>query len=195
MNKKDKYFYELNVPSFIERIELSKKRRAQYYKTKNRIPKRYLTDEYDFGKEGVLVSLDTGIKVIKNSRSVGTPNVKMITGQYFWTGAHPHIRRKIKREMSDFFYKFMKDIPPVQKHQYPIGIRIDLYDEMMIGQDLDNFIFLYRKVIHDVLTAKEMEHDAFIIDDSKEYIQDIPTTFYPIDNHEDRFLNIQIYSI
>ena len=195
MDEKDKYFQKLEIHSFIDRIELSKKRRAQYYKLRDRIPKKYINDSYDFGKEGVLIDVNTQTKIIKNSRSVGTPNVKLITGQYFWTGAHPHIRRKIKREMSDFFYKFMSHLPKVKQHQYPIGVRIDWYDKMKTGQDLDNFIFLYRKVIHDVLTAKEMDHSAIIIDDSKEYIQDIPTKFYPINEDEERKLCIEIYSI
>lgn len=60
---------------------------------------------------------------------------------------------------------------------------------------LDNFIFLYRKVIHDVLTSNEMEHCPIIVDDDKTHIQDIPTRFYPIDDHENRKLHIEIYSI
>jgi len=195
MKDNEKYFYSFDVETFIEKIELSKKRRAQYYTQKIKLPKKYSGDDYDFDKNGTLINIHTGEKVIKNSLSVGKPNIKMITGQYFWTGAHPHIRRKIKREMSDFFYKYMKDMPKVEESQYPIGVRIDLYDKQDTGQDLDNFIFLYRKVIHDVLTAKEMKHEAIIIDDSKKYIQDIPTKFYPINDHNNRRLRIEVYSI
>ena len=117
-----------------------------------------------------------------------------ITGQYFWVGAHPHLRRKIKNEMSEYFYNYMVDVPVVSKDQYPIGIRIDLHDVIQ-GQDLDNFIFVYRKIIHDILTAKHMSHDAIIEDDSKKYVQDIPTKFYPIEDHSKRKLKIEIYSI
>lgn len=194
MNKDNKYFYEVEVDAFIEKIELSKKKRAQYYKGKTKLPKKYQNDNYIFDKNGVLIEQSTGIKVIKNIKTVGKPNIKTITGQYFWTGAHPHIRRKIKREMSDYFLKYMGDAPQVDISQYPLGVRIDLYDTIK-GQDLDNFISIYRKVIHDVLTAKDMNHKPIIIDDSKEYIQDIPTKFYPIEDHEDRKLVIQIYSI
>jgi hypothetical protein len=40
-----------------------------------------------------------------------------------------------------------------------------------------------------------MGHHPIIVDDDKEHIQDIPTKFYPIDNHEDRKLHIEIYTI
>lgn len=132
---KDKYFYELDIDSFIEKIKLSEKRRPQYFKGITKYPKKYRSEDYEIDKNGILIHVETGEKVIKNIRTVGTPNVKMITGQYFWTGAHPHIRRKIKREMSEFFYKYMKDIPMVREHQYPIGVRIDLYDVEDSGQD------------------------------------------------------------
>lgn len=194
--KKIKYFYEFDVHKFIEEIQLSKKRRPQYYKRNCKLPKKYSDyDAFIYGKDDVLVEVETGTKVIKNSRAVGTPNIKKINGQYFWTGANPHIRRKIKREMSEFFLKYMENIPVVKKDQYPIGVRIDLYDVVDRGSDLDNFIYLYRKVLHDVLTANEMDHKAIIIDDSKIYIQDIPTKFYPIDSHDDRKLHIEIYSL
>lgn len=195
MKDKEKYHHSLDVVNFIEEVELSKKRRPKYYDRKSKIPNKYSDKDYDFDKNGTLIHVETGTKVVKNTRSVGTPNIKKINGQYFWTGAHPHIRRKIKRDMANFFYEHMKDIPQVPENAYPIGVRIDLYDVMEQGSDLDNFIYLYRKVIHDVLSADEMDHEPIIIDDSKLYIQDIPTRFYPIDNHEERKLYIEIYSL
>jgi len=137
------------------------------------------------------------IKVVKNTRTVGTPNIKIITGNYFWSGAHEHIRRKIKREMADFFCPFLSKFKQVKDDQYPIGIRIDLYDEMEGGthQDIDNFIFLYIKLIHDLLVHHEKTSKNIKKDDSKEYIQDIPTTFHPIENHDDRKLVVEIYTL
>lgn len=195
MIDKEKYYHELDIVAFIEEVELSKKRRAKYYNKKSKLPIKYKKKDYDFDKNGVLFHLESGQRVIKNKPTVGTPNIKKINGQYFWTGAHPHIRRKIKREMSNFFYDYMKDIPTVSVNDYPIGVRIDLYDVEDQGSDLDNFIYLYRKVIHDVLVATDMIHEPIIIDDSKKYIQDIPTRFYPIDDHEKRKLHIEIYSL
>lgn len=195
MKDKEKYYHEFDINNFIEEVELSKKRRAKYYNNKSKLPNKYNNKNYDFDKHGFLIHLESDKKVIKNSRTVGKPNLKKINGQYFWTGAHPHIRRKIKREMSLFFYQYMAEIPKLQVKDYPIGVRIDLYDVVDKGSDLDNFIYLYRKVLHDVLVANDMDHDAIIIDDSKEYIQDIPTRFYPIDDHEKRKLHIEIYSL
>lgn len=195
MKAKKRYYHEIDIVSFIEEVELSKKRRAKYYTRKIKIPKKYQNDNYSFDVNDILIHNESGEKIIKNFRTAGKPNVKKINGQYFWTGAHPHIRRKIKREMSNFFYTYLKDVPKVESYQYPIGIRIDLYDVVDKGSDLDNFIYLYRKVLHDVLVANEMKHTPVIIDDSKKYIQDIPTKFYPIDNHDERKLHIEIYSI
>lgn len=130
----DKYFFEVKVENFIDRIQLSKKQRPTYFKKKDKIPKKYSTEQFAFVNNS-LINIVTGEKVIKNSIKVGTPNIKLITGQYFWEGAHPHIRRKIKKEMSEYFYKYLKDAPQVKDDQYPIGVRIDLYDDMNSGQD------------------------------------------------------------
>lgn len=40
-----------------------------------------------------------------------------------------------------------------------------------------------------------MNHKPIIIDDSKLYLRDIPTRFYPIDEGIEKFLHIQIYSL
>jgi len=188
------YYQSVKVYNFIDRIKLSEKRRAKYYTKKDKIPKKYQNDNFEFNKKDRLENVETGEAVIKNPIAAGTPRFRKITGQYFWSGANPFIRRKIKNEMSDFFYEFLKDFKKAEDEDYPIGVRIDLYDEED-GQDLDNFIFLYRKVIHDVLTAKNMEHDPIIEDDSKEYIVDIPTRYYKTEEGEDRMLNIIVYSI
>jgi hypothetical protein len=196
MNEKE-YSQTIIIPKFIEKVEISKHRRAKYYKSTDRLPMKYKKDEYVF-KNGILINVDTGEKIIKNSRSVGKPNYIRITGQIFYSGINFNLRRKIKKEMANFFAPYLGQFKRIKKEQYPIGVRIDLYDSMDFKgsqQDLDNFIYPYRKVIHDVLTGKDPECKKVIEDDSKEYIQDIPTRFYPIDNHEDRKLVIEIYSL
>ncbi len=191
-----KYSYEFEIPRFIEHVELSKKRRAVYYKRTNRIPKKYMDKSlYMFGKNDILYDVRTGEKVIKNSRSVGKPNMKKINSQYFWSGSNPHIRRKIKRDMSLFMLNYIKRIPPVRTNQYPIGINFILYDTINGENDLDNFVYIWFKVVLDVLTAKEMDHKPIIIDDSREYVRKLGIEFRPIDRHEDRVLVVQINSL
>ena len=192
---KIKYLYEFEIPRFIERIELSKKRRAQYYKKNGRIPEKYKKDKYTFNESGILIDTETGDKVIKNSRSVGTPNVKKINSQYFWSGANPHIRRKIKRDMSNFIMNYVRKIPQVKLYQYPVGISLDLYDIMEGENDLDNFVFLWWKTLLDTLTAKDMDHRPVIIDDSRKYLRELIARYHPIENHDDRSIIVRIYSL
>jgi hypothetical protein len=193
----DGYYERVEIPNFIEKIKLSEHRRAKYYKSTDKIPKKYQTEGFGIGKHGYLINIETGEKIIKNTRTVGKPNVKIISGQYYWQGAHPHIRRKMKKEMSESFCPYLSGLPIVKEEQYPIGVRIDLYDSLDDGthQDIDNFMFLYRKVIHDVLADVLGNCKKVIKDDSKEYIQDIPSRFYPIDDHEKRKLVVEIYSL
>ena len=195
MSGKMKYFYEFDIPKFIEYIKLSEKRRPVYYRLGTRIPKKYMSEDYTFDKNGILYNIETGEKVIKNSRSVGTPNMKKINSQYFWSGSNPHIRRKMKRDMSLFLLNYIKRVPPVRLKQYPIGVKIILYDVINGENDLDNFIYIWFKVLLDVLTAKEMSHRPIIIDDNRKYLRKLSVEFIPIDRHEDRKLTIQIYSI
>jgi len=191
------YYAKIEIPNFIEKIKLSEKRRAKYYKKGDKIPKKYQNNEYDFNKGNLLIDVETGEKIIKNTRTVGTPNLRIITGQSYWQGIHPHIRRKMKKEMSEFFCPFISKLPRVKTDAYPLGIDIDLYDEIEGGthQDLDNFMLVYRKVIHDVLVDKEKHCKKIIQDDSKDFIRKISSTFYPIEDHKDRKLVIIIYTL
>jgi len=190
-----KYFYEFEIPKFIEYIELSKKRRAVYYKLGGRIPKKYVSDDYAYTKNGILYNIETGEKIIKNTRTVGKPNLKKINSQYFWSGSNPHIRRKMKRDMSLFILNYIKHVPPVRLKQYPIGVNLILHDTINGENDLDNFVYIWFKVLLDVLTAKEMDHKPIIIDDSRKYLRKLGIEFIPIKEHNDRKLTIQIYSI
>jgi len=190
-----KYFYEFEIPHFIEYIKLSEKRRAVYYKEGNRIPKKYQNEHYYFGKDGILRNVETNERIIKNTRTAGKPNMKKINSQYFWSGSNPHIRRKIKRDMSNYLLGYIKHIPSVRNKQYPIGVNFILYDTIDGENDLDNFVYIWFKVVLDTLTAKEMDHKPVIIDDSRKYLQKLGIEFVEIDKHEDRKLVVQIYSI
>ncbi len=191
-----KYSYVFEIPRFMEHIKLSEKRRPVYYKMGNKIPKKYQDIEaYSYDKNGILYNIETGEKVIKNTRTVGKPNMKKINSQSLWSGINPHLRRKIKRDMSHYLLNYINKIPPVRMKQYPIGIEFVLYDIMDGENDLDNFVYIWFKVVLDVLTAKEMNHKPIIIDDSRKYVRRLGINFVPIEKHEDRVLTIKIYSL
>lgn len=150
----------------------------------------------------------TGEKVIKNTRSAGTERYIKISGQDFWTGINHNLRSKIGKELKKYFYNILSEMKPVPEDEYPIGVKIDIYDVIDEG-DIDNLIYIYRKTVHDSLCGNiefvkdengkfhpdRKNYKPLIIDDSKEYIQEINTRFYPIRDHEERQMIIQLYRL
>ena len=205
----------MEIPNYIREVELSKKRRPIYYKEGTSIPKKYSNKEnYDFSG-GYLINKSTGEKVVKNANVYNKPRYKKIQGQDIWRGVNFHLRSKISKEMKKYFYEHFRGIPKIVK--YPIGIRIDFYDNVEEGEDLDNMIYFYRKCIHDALcgnvefikvsvdkidkNVEEMipnreKYPQIIVDDGKKYVQAILTQFYPIDvTKETPRLVLEIYEI
>lgn len=208
------FLQKVEIPNFIDKVEISKKRRAKYY-TKERVPKTMnpeTNNKYSFNEEGILIITETGEKVVSNKRSAGKPRYWKISGQDIWSGINYNMRSKISREMKKYFYEKLAHLKPlVDDEDYPIGIRIDLYDSNLEG-DVDNFIYLYRKTITDALCGNVefmkvknvdgkvsnmpdyTKYPPIIIDDSKKYVRDIPTTFHYVEG-EDRKLVIEIYKM
>lgn len=201
----------IEIPDFIEKIQVSEKRRAKYY-TQNACPVRMSpskNEKYSFNEEGIL--LCEGAKVVANPTTVGTPRFWKISGQDFWSGMNYNMRSKISKEMKKYFYQFLSELTPwMEDKYYPIGIKIDLYDSNLEG-DLDNFIYIYRKTITDALCGhvefmkvKDVDgkirnipdygkYPPIIIDDSKHYVRDIPTKFHLTEN--ERKLVIELYML
>lgn len=202
------------VPDYIKQVQLSKSRRAKYYKEGDRIPKKYSnTENYNFVKD-CLTEIATGQRVVRNVRTAGKERLKKVQGQDIWRGINFNLRSKIAKELKKYFYEYFRGIPRVNK--YPIGIRIDFYDNVEEGEDIDNMIYFYRKTIHDALSGNvdfkkvtftknnvevtEMVPDhqnypPIIIDDSKKYVQSIPTRFYPIGKDEKPKMEIELFEL
>jgi len=106
--------------------------------------------------------------IVKNTRSVGTPNMKKINGQEFYKGVgNPIIRSKMIKEMKSFFRRHIKLASPIGIEDYPIKISLDIYMPVDRGMDfdLDNLSWVYVKAISDVLVDCDI-----IINDTVEYI-------------------------
>lgn len=169
----------IEIPLFIKDVQLSKKRRATYYKktSKKPLPKKYQHLKYN--KKGILVS-ELGIPVIANPRAVGTPRFKRINGQEIYSGMPHHMRSKIVKSIKDSFKDILKKHGPI--NQFPIQLEMKLYDSIgNANWDLDN-LWIYNKCFQDSLT------DAGIIpDDHIGYITKAAAPeFVPIENPDDR---------
>ncbi len=165
--------------------------------------------DYCLAKDGTVLDTKTGLKVLKNSRTAGKERYMKIAGQDLWVGIDHNLRSKLAREMKVYFYEYLRNIKPILDIKaYPLGIGLEIMDVFDDG-DIDNMEHIYRKVIHDALCGNvefiKDENDKFvpdrkkytpiIIDDSKQYIQEMWTRFIPIQNHEGRKMTIIIYSL
>lgn len=182
----------VEIPDYIEKIQLSKSRRPKYYQRGNNIPKKYRDERFfNFNGKGVLVNVQTEERIIANPIAAGTPKVKRINGQDIWSGMDHHLRSKIARELKAYFkdkYKKLK-VPYLRRNMYPIGVCMDFYKPL--GQadwDIDNHALIYRKCSLDALKG-------YIEDDSVLYLREIPTRYYPIDVGETTKLVLTIYKV
>lgn len=180
----EKIIYVIEIENFINKIELSKKRRAKYQINKK------------------------GEKVISNPRTANKPVYYKINGQDLWSGIPFHKRSKIAKELKSYFYEYFKKLKPLEIENYPIGVTLDFYMDVN-GFDLDNFVIWYRKCIHDALCGKVEyikitdeknkvkyvpnfeKYKPIIIDDTVDYINSMPTNY--IKSLENNKLIITIY--
>lgn len=214
-----KIIAEVAIVNFIKYIQLTKTRRPVYYKNGDKVPKKYSGNNYGFeDKEPYyLINIESKERVLKNK--VDKPRILKIRGQEVWSGMSHYKRSRISKDMKLYFYEKLSEIKPLLDPSiYPIGIRIDVYDHLEEGEDLDNFMLIYRKTIHDALcgnveyiktiTGKDKKGDditklvpnyekypPILIDDDKKHIQEICSRFYPVDESQEPVLFIQIYSL
>lgn len=211
-----KILAEVAIVDYIKYVTLSNGR-EKYYIKGDKVPKKYASENYEFDKSNVLIDLSTGQRVVKSKKK---PNVVKIHGQTIWSGISHFTRSKIAKEMKSYFYtQFRNEIPEIlDPSSYPIGIRIDVYDRIDEGEDFDNMMFIYRKAVHDSLCGNvdfkktalgkykngkvkygylpdREKYPPKIIDDSKEYVQEMNSRFYPISEGDLPSLFIQIYSL
>jgi len=200
----------IEVENYIREVQLTKSRRAQYYSDQAAIPKKYQNEKFAFTK-GFLRDTETNEKIIKNKASVKKPRHKKIQGQDIWRGINFNLRSKIGKEIKKYFYEHFRGLPYIT--DYPLEVKIDFYDKLDEGEDLDNMVYWYRKCIHDALCGNvefnkinveknggivqenipdREKYPQIIVDDSKKYIQSIPTRFYPIKEGENPKIVVEI---
>jgi len=185
-----------SIPDYPLDIKVSDKKRTIYYKQGDKIPKKYLTLNYVFNKEKILIEKSTSKKVIKNTKTAGNPRFLTINAQKIYVGVHHSVRSKIVNELHKLFNReFKKQFPAkidLKDHKILIGLHFyDAYHNKL--PDLDNLAQLYAKCGIDCLTVAnnpnqikkgDYSHKLGIIPDDKLIF--IPHIFYDYTNVESK---------
>ena len=154
---------QITIPNYITKIQLSKARRAKFYKKGDKIPKKYLTTNHRFDDLGYLCD-EKGDKVVKNPRTAGTPKYEALSGNKLTSGyATPHIRNKISTALKDFYAPHVRKMKPIA--EYPLIITWEFWTTVQPANfDMSNFWFYY-KYFEDTLVS-----EGIIPDDNIKYI-------------------------
>ena len=175
------------IPEFILRVKLSNARRAKYYTTKDKLPKKYLKASFIFDKKGRL-TYRGGEPIVKNTRTVGTPNYKKINGQEFYAGVgSPMIRVKVVNAIKDSFRPYLLDVKPLL--EFPVCIECEYHDVPgPANWDLDNK-WIYTKIFQDLLVK-----EGILPDDNIKYVSKAASMeYFPVETEEERKLVFTIY--
>jgi hypothetical protein len=180
---------ELQIPEYITHVQLSKARKAKYWRKKDesKLPIKYRDKKkYRFNKEGYLVELTSKLRVIANPKSAGTPRYLKINGQSIYSGnMRPMVRAKVVNAIKDFFRTYTDTVP---NQLVPIRLECDIYAPLAAKNwDLDNQ-WLYHKCFIDALVASEV-----IFDDNVMFVTQSPGfRYFPVDTPEERKLVYRI---
>ena len=167
---------------------MSNRRRATYYTSKDKIPKKYQDPTFGYDRKGRLCTND-GQPIIRNARSVNTPRMKKINGQDFYAGnTRPVMRVKIVNAIKDAFRPYLRKVRKIKS--FPVKLHCEFHD--MPGRadwDLDNK-WIYCKVFQDLLVQ-----EGKLPDDNIKFVsQAAAMEFYPVEKEEDRKLVFRIVS-
>jgi len=181
----------ISINDFSEYIEVSKARRAvAYIKGKCRLPKKYDNENYIFNSKGQLIEKDTGIKIVKNSRSVGTPRYKKINGQEIYNGnISRQARASLVKKIHEYFKPILKDIEiPTNIELYPLTLELLFYIHDMGKNNIDNDNkWIWRKCVQDTITELEKwpDDNNYIVNRNEE-----ETILIPEDQTQELVINI-----
>lgn len=200
MEKERELITSITILNYIDRVKLSEARRVRYYEKGKKLPERCkkgLGTKYTWVKvktKYLLYDMSTNKPVIANPRSQGTPKIKMIRGQDFYSGfGHYSERITIVNAIKDFFEKDFSKIKKIKT--YPLEVEFQYHDllktdntgDTKMQSDLDNKRFAYEKCSLDLL--KKLNK---IVDDNLLYIRKLSSEFIPVEL-KDRKLVINIY--
>ena len=171
---------EIIIPEYITHVELSKSRKAKYYKRGQATPKKY--EKYKtYDLKGRLLD-EKGEPIIANPRVAGTPRLMKINGQQLYSGnMNPLVRSKVVNKIKEFF---AEHIPTGIQVPVPTRLEADLYAPLAAKNwDLDNQ-WIYHKCFIDALVAASV-----LPDDNIMFVTQAPgLCYYPVAEPEERKL-------
>jgi hypothetical protein len=171
-------------------VKMSNRRRATYYTSKDKIPKKFQDPTFGYDRKGRLCTND-GQPIIRNARSVNTPRMKKINGQDFYAGnTRPVMRVKVVNAIKDAFRPYLRKVRKIPKDKFPIQISCAMYDVAgKADSDLDNK-WIYLKVFQDLIVNEKL-----IPDDNIKYVSKAASMeFFPVETTEERKLVFTITS-
>ena len=194
--KNNNKVWKIVIPNYEDKIPISQRRRAKYYKksdyTQGRIPKKHLKNIqsgfYYFNSTGYLVDSNKN-RIIANPLVAGKPKYWTINGQRIYDGSlHYTARSKVAKWMHRYLGEYIDQIPKIV---IPEGcylrIWIDMYKPAdKLNWDCDNQ-WPWTKWFLDTLVEK-----GKIPEDSVEFVRSAgQITYIPSDERKLVF-NIQI---
>ena len=191
----------LEIPTYIKYVKVSNARQPKYYEKGKKTPKlpqrykdmkKYAWKKYPTPSKPnrqLLVDKSTGVRMIANSRSVGTPKLLKINSQAIYNQQiGKHYRGLIVKSIKTSFKDFVKSLDVVKEEDFPIKITIEVHDVILetgsLLWDVGNRAWIYSKVFEDCLT-----NNSIIPDDNILFVSGAPAPkFIPVDKDEDRKL-------
>lgn len=173
-------------------IQKSAKRREIWYHISEgkKLPK-YLQKpdylHYTVDKDGWIIKLETGEKLVRNYKTAGKPNMKRINGQSIWDGdVSRYERNDLKKFLSDYFIpNINRQLPEHLFTAKYIHVEFIFY-VVEAEQDIDNHGYPYIKAFMDALQTSER-----IVNDSPVYIRGYYCRYVVV--KDDRRLEIKIH--
>lgn len=200
----------VEIPQYIRKVKLSNSRNPTYYTLvsgkKCKLPKKYQTLRYKFlpwnygvGAKVHLIDTQTGLRVVKNSKSVGTARWKIINGQDIYNQTIiQQTRNNMLQAIKASFVPYIDALEPIPLADLPIRIEAEVHYPYRgsTGQlwDADNHFYMYQKAFQDVLTGHVNRCKVIIPDDNVLFVSKPPSPLHiPVEDYEDRKLVFKIY--
>jgi len=190
MNK----IWKVVIPNYEEKVPISKRRRAKYYKKNDKMAKKYINGLkkgiYFFDNKGFLIDQNKN-RVIAIPISAGTPKFWTINGQRMYDGTlHYTARSKITNWMHVYLAPFIEDLPEIKLRDGEfLRVWIDMYKPAGIQNwDCDNQ-WPWTKWFLDTL----VEHNK-IPDDSIQIVRSSGQITFIESDQRKLVFNIQIIS-
>ena len=186
--------WKVIVPNYEDRVPVTKRRRAKYYKRDAAValPVRYMkglqSGKFKWDKSGCLTD-DVNNRIIANPITAGKPRYWVINGQRIYDGTlHYAVRAKVAKWVHAYLADYIEDLPVINIPEgFYLRVWVDMYKEPKDGRwDIDNQ-WLWTKWFLD--TCVEL---GKIPDDSVKYIKSAGQITYHPSKDRKLVFNLQL---